>query len=132
MSDWRAKPRTGKAEFLKHLGVIQVRLDAGETQNAIRHSLTDESDWSISAAQFSRYVKAYTTPATNVEVAKTRKEPQGSQGTITAIPGLSASHGNPIQPTERKPLTPADFKRIRAQTDDLDLNALIENSGTTR
>lgn len=64
MSEWRTKPRTEKAEFLKHLAVIQVRLAAGETQNAGRVSLTDASDWSISAAQF-RYVKAYTSPAKN-------------------------------------------------------------------
>lgn len=121
MSEWRTKPRTEKAKFLKHLAVIQVRLAAGETQNAVRVSLTDASDWSIIAAQFSRYVKAYTSPAKNRREVPMINEPQTTLST-------SPANADMIQATERKPLTPADFKikRIRAQTDDLDLSAITE------
>lgn len=121
MSEWRTKPRTGKAEFLKHLAVIQARIAAGETQNAVRVSLTDASDWSISAAQFSRYVKAYTSPA------KSRREVPVINEAKTTL-STSPAKADMVQATERKPLTPADFKRIRAQTDNLDLSALIESN----
>jgi hypothetical protein len=128
MSDWRAKPRTGKAEFLRHLAIIQARLAAGETQNAIRQSLTEDSSWSISAAQFSRYVKTYTNPASEHEYATVLNEPGLLQSPRTTKPNVSASGKPLVEPAERKPLTPADFKRIRAQTDDLDLSALIESN----
>ncbi|RYZ92356.1 MAG: hypothetical protein EOP06_04470 [Proteobacteria bacterium] len=121
MSEWRTKPRTGKAEFLKHLAVIQARLAAGETQNAVRVSLTDASDWSISAAQFSRYVKAHTSPAKSRREVPVINEPKTTLST-------SPAKADMVQATERKPLTPADFKRIRAQTDNLDLSALIESN----
>jgi hypothetical protein len=128
MSDWRAKPRTGKAEFLRHLAIIQARLAAGETQNAIRQSLTEDSSWSISTAQFSRYVKTYTNPASEHKYATVLNEPRLLQSTRTTKSNVSASGKPLIKPVERKPLTSADFKMIRAHTDDLDLSALIGNN----
>lgn len=59
MNDWRSKPRSGKAQFMKHIIEIRKSLESGETQNAIRTRLMEHEGLSISPAQFSRYVKKF-------------------------------------------------------------------------
>lgn len=136
MSDWRSKPRTGKAQFLKHLVLIRARIEAGETQNAIRNDLCQDAGLQISAAQFSRYLKAFS-------------QEVGTHA--TAVPSSIESESGPHNPAEkvkpvkandqaktpeqksaaspRKPMTPADFRKIREDVDKLDLNALVSGRG---
>ena len=59
MNDWRNKPRSGKAQFMKHITEIRKSLDSGETQNAIRTRLMEHAGLSMSPSQFSRYVKKF-------------------------------------------------------------------------
>ncbi|MGP5367281.1 hypothetical protein ACTXN4_07380 [Pseudomonas helleri] len=97
MSDWRSNPRTGKAQFMKHLDTIQQQLNAGETQNAIRQGLKDAAGLEISAAQFSRYVKTFELTASNSPLI-----------TATAkTPRISST------PEKKKTLTPNDLKKNR-------------------
>lgn len=131
MADWRSKPRTGKAQFIKHLAAIQTRLDAGETQNSIRQLLAQEHGLDISAAQFSRYLKAFGLIARfpgiqppkavgNTEKAEVAKAPVVAREQAT-----KAAHQERSQ-APKQPLTQADFRKIRENASRLDLNALIE------
>ncbi|MBN4174226.1 hypothetical protein ALP76_200071 [Pseudomonas savastanoi pv. glycinea] len=134
MSDWRSKPRNGKAQFLKHLPLIQSRLKGGETQSAIRLELMQEAGLVISKAQFSRYLKAFnliqdlpsSTPTSalkdsNLHGAEKNPAPITTSENSKAVMNESA---NP-----RKPMTPADFRKIREDVDKMDLNALISGRG---
>lgn len=133
MSDWRSKPRTGKAHFLKHLPVIQARIKAGETQNAIRQDLEQEAGLNISKAQFSRYLKAFN----QVENSQAGSKPSSSDlkprttnkpaDQVSNQASNKASVEKPASP--RKPMTPADFRKIREDVDKMDLDALIRGDG---
>lgn len=136
MSDWRSKPRTGKAQFLKHLPSIRIRIEAGETQTAIRTDLCQDAGLQISAAQFSRYLKAFC-PA-----VKACRDTISSSTLVESIPQNSVEKVKPAKTNDqakppeqksaippRKPMTPADFRKIREDTDKLDLDALVSGRG---
>jgi hypothetical protein len=133
MSDWRSKPRNGKAQFLKHLPMILTRVKAGETQNAIRQDLERETGLSISKAQFSRYLKAFN----QVENSQAGSKPPSSDlkprtvnkpaDQVSNQASNKASVEKPASP--RKPMTPADFRKIREDVDKMDLDALIRGDG---
>lgn len=133
VNDWRSKPRNGKAQFLKHLPVIQARIKAGETQNAVRQDLEQEAGLSISKAQFSRYLKAFN-QVENLQAAskpspsdlKPQKADKRSDQVSTQAQSKAASD-KPASP--RKPMTPADFRKIREDVDKMDLDALIRGDG---
>lgn len=57
MSDWRSKPRNGKAAFMTHVNAIQDALRKGATCVAIRTQLMESNGLDMSQAQFNRYVK---------------------------------------------------------------------------
>jgi hypothetical protein len=142
MTDWRSKPRTGKAQFVKHLAVIQTRLDAGETQNSIRQLLAQEQGLEMSAAQFSRYLKAFNLTARFpvVQPLRTvRNEPKAEIGSepkaevakapVAATEPVTKAVHQEKSPAPKQPLTQADFRKIRENAAKLDLNALIEGYG---
>ncbi|GKS08195.1 hypothetical protein PSTH1771_24285 [Pseudomonas syringae pv. theae] len=135
MSDWRSKPRNGKAQFLKHLPMIQSRLKDGETQSAIRLELTQEAGLVISKAQFSRYLKAFnlvqnlpssttTSALKNSNLHGAEKNPEHVPTGEKTKPAMDDSSASP-----KKPMTPADFRKIREDVDRMDLNALISGRG---
>ena len=133
MSDWRSEPRNGKAQFLKHLPVIQARIKAGETQTAIRQDLERETDLRISKAQFSRYLKAFNQVEYSPLVSKPPSgelKPQKAlepSGQVSTQAPNEAAIEKPASP--RKPMTPADFRKIREDVDKMDLDALIRGDG---
>lgn len=131
MADWRSKPRTGKALFVKHLAVIKARLNAGETQTTIRQALGQGGDFEMSAAQFSRYIKAFgltasvqmsASPQRDNRTAPVAQQP-GERPQQAAMSTVEA----PAAP--KVPLTQADFRRIREDVNKMDLNALISGKG---
>jgi len=131
MADWRSKPRTGKAQFVKHLAVIQARLNAGETQTTIRQALSQGGDFEMSAAQFSRYIKAFGLTASVQMPARAhggnRTAPAAEQpGERPQQAAMSAVEA-PSAP--KAPLTQADFRKIREDVNKMDLNALISGKG---
>lgn len=133
MSDWRSAPRNGKAQFLKHLPVIQARINAGETQTSIRQDLERETDLRISKAQFSRYLKAFNQVDNSQPVSKPSSGELNPQKVLKPSGQVSTQVLNepaiekPASP--RKPMTPADFKKIREDVDKMDLDALIRGDG---
>lgn len=124
MDDWRSKPRTGKAQFIKHLDTIQQRLNAGETQNAIRQVLMQDAGLQISAAQFSRYLKSFGLTGRFETISNTARRPE-IRSKNTATPASVPS--NELE--KKRPLTRADFKKIREDVDKMDLNALVSGQG---
>jgi hypothetical protein len=61
MSDWRSKPRNGKADFMNHKQAIEARIDRGLTYKAILEELWETEGLALSQSQFNRYVKAFIT-----------------------------------------------------------------------
>lgn len=91
MSDWRSKPRNGRAEFLKHEAFIQARIAAGETHKAIYQYLRDHEELDMSLSQFNRYINKLAAQANNA---------------LTPIPhncGHKISRGKAINDCPRKP-----------------------------
>ncbi|MCD5996980.1 hypothetical protein KDX38_25315 [Pseudomonas sp. CDFA 602] len=135
MSDWRSKPRNGKAQFLKHLPLIQSRLKGGETQSAIRLELMQEEGLVISKAQFSRYLKAFNLiqnlPSPTTTSALKSSNLHGTEKNPEPVPTgeKTKSAMDKPQASPGKPMTPADFRKIREDVDRMDLNALISGRG---
>ncbi|KAA3532968.1 hypothetical protein [Pseudomonas savastanoi] len=133
MSDWRSKPRNGKAQFLKHLPLIQSRLKGGETQSVIRLELMQEAGLVISKAQFSRYLKAFNLIQNLPSSTPTSAKDSNLHGAeknpvpVTTSENPKAALNKSANP--RKPMTPADFRKIREDVDKMDLNALISGRG---
>lgn len=124
MSDWRSKPRNGKAQFMKHLDFIQSKLRAGETQNAIRTWLVDREGFEMSASQFSRHLNAF-----RLANDQSKTCPAQAQADVT----LLTTSGNESRPNFeapiKAPLTKADFRQIRKDVDNMDLDALVSGKG---
>lgn len=92
---------------MKNLGIIKSRIEAGETQNAIRSWLISEAGFDMSASQFSRHIKSFgfaADPGTPIDA------PRSSHRTAEVLPEKKSE---PLIESKRKPLTPADFKAIR-------------------
>lgn len=131
MADWRSKPRTGKALFVRHLAVIQARLNAGETQTTILQALSQGGDFEMSAAQFSRYIKAFGLTASVQMPARAHRSNRTAP--VAEQPGerpqQAATSAVESPPAPKAPLTQADFRKIREDVNKMDLNALISGKG---
>lgn len=138
MSDWRSKPRNGRAEFLKHEAFIQARITAGETHKAIYQYLSDHEKLNMSLSQFSRYIHKFAAQGNNVltpipSITAVTKLAEGRPST-TAVESLKEPQemflNTSLSTTSLKsPLTPEDLRKIRRDVDNMDLNALIQGKG---
>lgn len=125
MSDWRSKPRNGKAAFMRHLEVIQAMLNAGETQNAIRSRLASDSEFDMSASQFSRHIAAF-----GLKGHIAAYEPNMAPLDVV-IPKI-VKNDNVQDSTDshtKKPLTRSDLRKIQEDVNNIDLNALVSGKG---
>lgn len=125
MGDWRSKPRNGRAHFLRHLDVIQTMLNAGETQNAIRARLASDAGFDMSASQFSRHIKAFGLKGQTVI-------PGLTVAPLESITAENSKNESPVETTRPGPkpsLTRSDFRQIRENINNIDLNALVSGKG---
>jgi hypothetical protein len=107
---------------MKHLAVIQAGISAGETQNAIRAQLKSDAGFEMSAAQFSRHLRAFALKSTAQEVLPLKPNP------VDAKAGPRQTTSTPTTSTTR-PLTKADLRQIGESMDDMDLEALVAGKG---
>lgn len=138
MSDWRSKPRNGRAEFLKHEAFIQARIAAGETHKAIYQYLGDHEELDMSLSQFNRYINKLAAQANNAltpipPITAVTKLAEGRPST-TALESLkepqeTSLNTSPSKTSQKSPLTPEDLRKIRRDVDNMDLNALIQGKG---
>ena len=108
---------------MKHLDLIQSKLRAGETQNAIRTWLVDKEGFEMSASQFSRHLKAFR--LSNDQSTGSRAQGQADSTLLTT----SGNESRPNSEAQRQaPLTRAGLRQIKKNVDNMDLDALI-NTG---
>ncbi|POR66253.1 hypothetical protein [Pseudomonas syringae] len=123
MDDWRSKPRTGRSQVTPWLEQIQARLDMGATMKQAYDELMSNEPISLGYRQFVRYVHKLTSDAQATTPKLTEKQ----------IPLPAESTKTPPEPkkadNQRKPMTPADFRKIREDFDRMDLNALVSGKG---
>ncbi|OSK14532.1 hypothetical protein EAMG_05312 [Escherichia coli M056] len=120
MSDWRAKPRVGRAEFLKYASEIQSQIEQGNTNKKIYEHLTNTYDFKLSLAQFNRYVRKYFNnilmtirPDRGVNTAVQQSTPDISTPEV-----MQEKHKKTEEP--RKIRNPSDLKKFRKQSVDLE------------
>lgn len=146
MSDWRQRPRNGKAEFLAHQAFIREGLNAGHTKTHLHQVLKNEHNLTLSLSQFNRHIKALMTaerpsdvePNEDAhEVQKNQDAPLNGQHTNSdhinskADASAAKSHKSDAD-TQRKPLTRADLRKISNDIRNLDLDALVKGKGLVR
>lgn len=73
MNDWRSKPRTGKAEFMKYADKINQRITAGDTQTQIYEDLRNDGI-ALSYSQFNRYVNVHVLKNNGKQTSNTQDE----------------------------------------------------------
>jgi hypothetical protein len=95
MSDWRSKPRNGKADFMNHKQAIEVRIDRGLTYKAILEELWETEGLALSQSQFNRYVKAFITKKAE---PLSIKENRAAAHVVTLASGVRRFTHNPTPP----------------------------------
>ena len=139
MNDWRSKPRTGKSQVVPLTQQIQARIGMGATIKQVYEEMVSEGSITLGYRQFVRYVheltgstspikspaksKAYNQTKDSADIANPQIAPQNT-------PDKALSSGEPVKAQEiKKPMTPADFRKIREQFDRMDLNTLVSGGG---
>jgi hypothetical protein len=139
MNDWRSKPRTGKSQVVPLAQQIQARIGMGATIKQVYEELVSEDSITLGYRQFVRYVheltgstlpikvpekaQAYSQTKDSADLASPQAAPQNP-------PEKPLSNGEPVKAQERrKPMTPADFRKIREDFDKMDLDALVSGRG---
>lgn len=139
MNDWRSKPRTGKSQVVPLVQQIQARIGMGATIKHVYEELVSEDLITLGYRQFVRYVheltvstlaikapaksQAYNQKQDSADIASPQVKPQDT-------PDKALSSGKPVKAQEiKKPMTPADFRKIREQFDRMDLNTLVSGGG---
>lgn len=137
MSDWRSKPRTGKSQVVPLAQQIQARIGMGATIKQVYEELVSNESITLGYRQFVRYVHELTgsdSPATaRVQPYNHTKDPAGLAIPQAASPksaDKALPNSEPAKTQEqKKPMTPADFRKIREQFDRMDLNTLVSGGG---
>lgn len=139
MNDWRSKPRTGKSQVVPLTQQIQARIGMGATIKQVYEELVSDGSITLGYRQFVRYVhelagskspikslaksQAYNQTKDSADIANPQIAPQNT-------PDKALSSGEPVKTQEiKKPMTPADFRKIREQFDRMDLNTLVSGGG---
>jgi len=146
MSDWRQRPRNGKAEFLAHKSFVREGLNAGHTKTYLHQVLKNEHNLTLSLSQFNRHVKALMTadrPSDVVPIEDTYKVQENQDAPLNgqhthsdqrsskADASAVKSHKSDAD-TQRKPLTRADLRKISNDIRNLDLDALVKGKGLVK
>jgi len=144
MTDWRSKPRTGKSQVIPWGQVIRERLALGATMKQVFDELVEKDSITLGYRQFVRYVNELTASASqDSSVPNTAKQSQQqanpaqhhskapshnvqTKSVATPEPAKQSTEPNAVP---KRPMTPADFRKIREDFDKMDLNALVSGRG---
>lgn len=139
MENWRSKPRTGKSQVVPLAQQIQARIGMGATIKQVYDELVADNSITLGYRQFVRYVHELKISTLQVAAAEKAQPyiPKKASSDLASpkvvpqkMPGKPLSIEEPAKVQERKkPLTPADFRKIREEFDRMDLNALVSGRG---
>jgi hypothetical protein len=139
MDNWRSKPRTGKSQVVPLVQQIQARIGMGATIKQVYDELVADDSITLGYRQFVRYVHELTSSTLQVEAAEKAppyipKKTSQDLASPKVVPQSTLS--KPLSSEEpakvqkrKKPMTPADFRKIREEFDRMDLNALVSGRG---
>lgn len=132
MTDWRSKPRTGKSQVIPWGQVIRERLALGATMKQVFDELVEKDSITLGYRQFVRYVNELTASASqdsSVPKQHHSKAPSHNVQTKSVATPEPAKQSTEPNAVPKRPMTPADFRKIREDFDKMDLNALVSGRG---
>ena len=139
MDNWRSKPRTGKSQVVPMAHQIQARIGMGATIKQVYDEMVAGGLITLGYRQFVRYAHELTNSALHIEAAEKpqsdiprKNSPDLASPKVVpqSMPDKTLSNAEPAKVQERKkPMTPADFRKIREEFDRMDLNALVSGRG---